>query len=174
MRAIAAPLAAAATAVLLAGCHPSGASKQANADARASAAGFVPPATQMPKPLPGQRNVVPLTVYVGKYPRDVINGVGFFDRTEVANALIGVVADPQLRRTISGNADVQMPIFRQGERIAAAGCEPHNCSDHGWTFLVRPDGTQGEACLHTAAMGGASRWYTGGTPAMRPGGCPSA
>jgi hypothetical protein len=138
-----------------------------------NATAFVPPPVVRPKALPGQDDRPPLDVYVGKYPHDPVDGVGFYDRTEVANALIDAVGDEAMRRRIAGEA-TEVPIFTAGERIAAWGCEPHNCGPNHWVFLLRRDGTGGEACHHTDAMGGASRWYAGGAPVMRPGDCPKA
>ena len=137
--------------------------------------GFVPPTTRAPTPLPGQEHANPITAYVGKYPRETVGGVTFFDRTEVANALISAVGDEKLRRMITATNAVAVPIFAIGGRIAAHGCEPHNCAVHNWTFLVAPDGTNAEACFHNeAAMGNSSRWYANDKPVARPGNCPSA
>ena len=162
-----------ASVLLLAGC---GSGKRADSAANdTAAAAFVPPATQPPKPLPGQANSNPITAYVGKYPGDTVDGVGFYDRTEVSRALIDAVGDEKLRHRITSREAVTVPIFRTADgRIAAHGCEPHNCGDQDWTFFVAPDGTHGEACYHDAAsMGAASRWYAAGTaPASRPGDCP--
>ena len=157
--------------VLLAGCGGGGdPPPPTNA-----AAGFVPPPVQAPTPLPGQAQSNPLTAYVGKYPGEAVDGVGFFDRTEVASALIEAVPDARFRRTITNRDVTETPIFaaRDG-RIGAHGCEPHNCSDNNWTFMVRPNGTGGLACHHLASDGGNSRWYSGDKPVVRPGDCPSA
>lgn len=144
-----------------------------NRTADGNAAAFVPPPVVRAKALPGQDNRPPLDVYVGKYPHDPVDGVGFYDRSEVANALIDAVGDEKMRHVIAGQA-TEVPIFVVGERLAAWGCEAHNCGPNHWVFLVRRDGTRGEACHHTDAMGGASRWYAGGAPVMRPGDCPEA
>lgn len=155
---------------LLAGCGGGG-DPPAPANAAAS---FVPPAVQAPTPLPGQAQSNPLTAYVGKYPGDPVDGVGFFDRTEVASALIEAVPDARFRRTITSRDVTETPIFARDGRIGAHGCEPHNCGDNNWTFLVRPNGTGGLACHHLASDGGSSRWYSGDKPVVRPGECPSA
>ena len=151
--------------LLLAACGD-GASTKSDA-----AAGFEPPATQRPDPLPGQAQTTPLTAYVGRYPDDPVDGVNFFDRTEVATALDGAVTDAALRRAVVRNEGPRTPIFRVGARIATWGCEAHNCSDRNWTLLVDPASGKGELCLHDGGAG--SRWYAGGPPVTRPGGCPS-
>ncbi|MDQ2892498.1 MAG: hypothetical protein M3R64_05345 [Pseudomonadota bacterium] len=141
----------------------------------ATAAAFVPPRTQAPAPLPGQAHQVPLTAYVGKYPTDTVGGVTFFDRTEVANALIAAVGDAKLRRMITGRDGVTVPIFAYQGKIAAHGCEPHNCSAHNWTFVMSPDAGRAVACFHDeAAMGETSRWVANDEPVTRPGDCPQA
>lgn len=146
-------------------------------DANTPAPGnFVPPVTQAPTPVAGQDNRTPLTAYVGRYPRDAVEGVAFFDRTEVANALIEVVPEERLRHLITGRDVVATPIFRQGKMIAAHGCEPHNCGDHDWTVLVSVDGNRESAtvCHHDAAtMGDRSRWMTRAGARNRAGDCPS-
>lgn len=134
---------------------------------------FTPPAVRAPTPVAGQAQTTPLTAYVGKYPHDAVGGVDFFDRTDVANALIDAVGDQKLRSLIRGRSGPETPIFLAGQRVGAWGCEAHNCGDHNWTLLVDPKG-KAEACHHDAAtMGQRSAWYAGAAPVTRPGGCPS-
>ncbi len=159
--------------LLLAACG-SGGQTDKPAD-NAAAARFVPPPTQLPTPVAGQEHSNPITAYVGRYPGDAVDGVGFYDRTEVSRALIDAVGDDALRRRMMARDAVTVPIFRTRDgRIAAHGCEPHNCADANWTFLLAPDGTRGEACHHvTDTMGQTSRWYAAGAaPKSRPGDCP--
>ncbi len=140
-----------------------------------AAAVFVPPPTQLPTPIPGQAHSNPITAYVGKYPGDAVDGVGFYDRTEVSRALIDAVGEEKVRRRFTMRDQVSIPIWQTKDgRVAAHGCEPHNCGDADWTFLVAPDGSRGEACYHDAdTMGQSSRWYTAGAaPQTRPGDCP--
>jgi len=157
---------------MLGGCQKS---DEPTARQNASAAAFTPPPMQAPDPIEGQGHEVPLSVYVGHYPRDAVNGVSFFDRTQVANALIAAVGDPKLRQMITARAGVTVPIFRYDGKIAAHGCEPHNCAAHNWTFVMTPDGSKATACFHdAAAMGDSSRWYSNDAPEPRPGNCPQA
>ena len=157
---------------LLAAC---GGAEEPDVSSTQRPGGFVPPQTQAPAPLPGQEHGNPITAYVGKYPSDTVGGVTFFDRTEVSNALISAVGDLKLRRMITTRGGTGVPIFMSNGRIAAHGCEPHDCADHNWTFLLAPDGTRAEACFHdAAAMGETSRWYANSAPVARPGNCPSA
>lgn len=161
-----------ALAFLLTGCGDG----VPDADEAAPAA-FVPPVTKAPEPVAGQRNVTPLTAYLGRYPRDAVDGVSFFDRTDVANALVDTVPDEKLRELVVGREAVQVPIFRLGSRVAAHGCEPHNCAGHNWTVLIAADGNVDAAavCHHDAeTMGDASRWTTRRGSERRPGGCPQA
>ena len=139
----------------------------------AVAHGFHPPETRPATPLPGQSQTTPLTAYVGHYPSDAVDGVGFFDRTEVATALNEAVIDPLVRRAIMNGRGPQTPIFRRGTGIASWGCEAHACSDHNWTLFVDPKTKKGIACYHEATMGDRSHWYAGAAPVTKPGGCPS-
>lgn len=152
--------------LMLAGCG--GGSKPVANDSAAAA--FVPPATQAPRPLPGQAHTVPLGAYVGHYPDEPVDGVNFFDRTEVATALDGAVTDAGLRRAIVRSSGPRTPVFQVGRRIASWGCEAHDCSNHNWTVLVDPSTGTGEVCEH---QGGRSRWHQGGPPVTRSGDCPS-
>ena len=154
----------------LAGCGRA----EAPSPAKTQVVAFKPPPVQAPAPLPGQEHGSPITAYVGKYPSDTVDGVGFYDRTEIANVLIDAVTDERVRRRITDREAVTVPIFRSAGRIAAHGCEPHDCGDHNWTVFVKPDASGGMACYHEAAMGDRSHWYAGGAPVSRPGGCPSA
>lgn len=159
----------------LAACGRGG-GEQADTNAVA-ASGFVPPVMQAPAPVAGQRNVTPLTAYVGHHPRDAVDGVSFYDRTEVANALIDAVADEKLRHEIVSRDVTQVPIFQQGEFVAAHGCSPHDCAGRNWTVLIAPDGNVEKAsvCFHdTATTGDASRWTTRQETTRRPGDCPQA
>lgn len=160
--------------LLLAAC---GGNAPSTSPADNAAAAFVPPPTLPPKPVPGQEHSNPLTAYVGKYPGDAVDGVGFYDRTEVARALVDAIGDETIRRHFTSRDAVSVPIFRARDgRIAAHGCEPHNCDGADWTFFVSADGMQGTACYHDVeAMGATSRWYAPNTPpALRPGDCPQA
>lgn len=153
----------------LTGCDKPGAEPAGNA------AGFVPPAVEAPAPIAGQAQTTPLSRYVGKYPGDAVDGVGFYDRTEVANALIAAVPEEKLRRTIVNRDATQTPIFARDGRIGAHGCQPHDCGDDNWTFLVLDNGSGGTACRHELADGKTSRWYSGSAkPAIRPGDCPAS
>ena len=152
-----------------------GGARKAEAPDNAAAAGFVPPPTQMPKPLPGQAHADALTAYVGKYPTDAVDGVGFYDRTEVARALNDAVGDERIRRRFVSRDAVTVPIFRTADgRIAAHGCMPHDCGDNDWTLVLGADGSRAEACYHDAdTMGDRSRWFAANkAPAMRAGDCP--
>lgn len=151
---------------LLAGCGDGG-----KPLANDTAAGeFVPPATQAPTPLPGQAHTIPLAAYVGHYPDEPVDGVNFFDRTEVATALDEAVTDAKLRSTIVRSSGPRTPVFRVGPRIASWGCEAHDCGDHNWTLLIDPATGKGEVCVHE---GGRTRWHAGGPPVTRAGDCPS-
>ena len=157
----------------LAGCHRADSATQA--ERNEAAARYIPPPTQGPTPLPGQAHAETLAAYVGHYPNEPIDGVLFFDRTEVASALDAAVRDPKLRRTYINTDVVTVPIFRIGTNYATNGCEPHNCAEHNWTLVVPAAGGAARACYHDATtMGATSRWYENGTPATKPGACPSA
>ena len=164
--------AAMVAAALLAACHKDPADTPGMGNI-AVAHGFHPPETRPATPLPGQVQTTPLTAYVGHYPSDAVDGVGFFDRTEVATALNEAVIDPLVRRAIMNGRGPQTPIFASGTRVASWGCEAHDCGDHNWTLFVDPATKKGIACYHEAAMGHRSHWYAGAAPVTKPGGCPS-
>ncbi|MEG3084464.1 hypothetical protein U1707_12495 [Sphingomonas sp. PB2P12] len=161
------------TPLLLGGCG-----KKDDAADGVAPNGFTPPQTRAPTPIPGQAQTTPITAYVGKYPHDAVDGVGFFDRTEVATGLVEAIGDAKMRETIRGRTGPATPIFtikrRDGMRIAAWGCEQHNCSDRNWTVLVDPKGSKTQVCYHDAdTMGAQSEWYAGGAPQRRADPCPS-
>lgn len=86
---------------------------------------------------------------------------------------IAAVGDPKLRHMVIGRDGVTIPIFAYRGRIAAHGCEAHDCAAHNWTFVMSPDGGSASLCLHDAAtMGDRSRWYDNDAPVLRPGDCP--
>lgn len=157
------------TALVLAGCGKS--------DEAASApvvANYTPPAVAAPTPVAGQAQTTPITAYVGKYPHDAVGGVDFFDRTDVANALIDIGAEDPVRALVRGRSGPQTPIFLRGTQVASWGCEAHNCSDHNWMLAIGLKSGKVELCYHDAdTMREQSRWYMKGAAVMRPGGCPS-
>ena len=159
-------------ALLVAGCG--GGAPEANETAPAA---FVPPVTEAPEPVAGQRNTTPLTAYLGRSPRDAVDGVSFFDRTDVSGVLIDMIADADLRDQIIGREARQFPVFRKGSLIAAHGCVPDDCEGRNWTVLVAADGNRDLAavCQHDAAtLGDTSRWSTRRGDERRPGRCPRA
>jgi hypothetical protein len=140
----------------------------------AAPSGFVPPEARAPTPIPGLAQTTPITAYVGKYPHDAIAGVDFYDRTDVATGLVHAVGDAKLRETIRGRSGPATPIFKLGTRVAAWGCEEHNCGDHNWAVLIDPKDGKTQVCHHDAAtMGQGSDWYAGAAPARRAQSCPS-
>jgi len=163
--------AAVAVIALLPACH-------GDADERAPAAnshGFVPPAPLPPKPIAGQTPLTALDAYLGHDPHEPVDGVLFFDRTDVSNALVAAVKDERVRREFREGTGPARPIFAQGQRIAAWGCEGRACAGRNWTFFLDRTTRKGEACFHDAAtMGATSHWYAGNLkPSVRGGACPS-
>ena len=139
-----------------------------------AASNFTPPQTRAPTPIPGQAQTTPITTYVGKYPHDAVAGVDFYDRTDVASGLVAAVGDAKLRETIRGRSGPETPIFKIGERVAAWGCEQHNCADRHWTVIVDAKAAKTQVCYHDAAqMGAQSDWYDGAAPVRRAETCPS-
>ena len=105
---------------------------------------------------------------------NAVGGVDFYDRTDVASGLVTVVGDAKLRETIRGRTGPETPVFKLGKRVAAWGCEQHNCGDHNWTVIVDPTHGKTQVCYHDAAtMGAKSDWYDGAAPARRSETCPS-
>lgn len=157
------------TVPLLGGC-----AKNDDAADAPAVANFTPPQTRAPTPIPGQAQSTPITAYVGKYPHDAVDGVGFYDRTDVANGLIDAVGDDKVRALIRGRSGPETPIFARGTRVASWGCEAHDCGDHNWMLSIDTKGGKAEACYHDAdTMGETSRWYSGAAPVTRPGACPA-
>lgn len=158
--------------VLLPACRREGDGAKA---ANAAAPGFVPPSPLPATPLPGQTPLTSIQAYVGHDPHDAVDGVEFFDRTDVSTALVAAVKDERVRSVFREGHGPARPIFARGERVAAWGCTGEDCTARTWTFILDPASGKGEACLHEAAMGGTSHWYAGGRkPVVRPGNCPTS
>jgi len=143
--------------------------------AAANRTAFVPPPVVPAKALPGLAPDTPATAYIGHYPNDPVGGVLFFDRTDVSQALLDAVRDGTVRAQFRESRGPEKPIFARGERVAATGCTPEDCSGRSWTFLFDPATGTGEACYRDAAtMGNSSRWLVHGTASTRAGPCPGA
>ena len=162
-------IAAAAIIALLPACH-----RADETPAEANTHGFVPPPPLPAKPLAGQTPLTSLDAYLGHDPHEPVDGVEFFDRTDVSTALVAAVKDERVRREFREGTGPVRPIFAQGERIAAWGCAGQDCTSRNWTFFLDRNTGKGEACFHDAAMGATSHWYAGGDkPTARGGICPS-
>lgn len=163
--------AAAAIIALLPACHRTDETSTA-----ANAHGFVPPTPLPPRPIAGQTPLTSLDAYIGRSPHDPVEGVLFFDRTDVSTALVAAVKDERVRKEFREGTGPAQPIFARGQRVAAWACDGKGCEGRNWTFFLDPNTSKGEACFHdTATMGATSHWYTGGVkPVVRPGACPSA
>ena len=157
-----------AAAMMLAGCaksEPAG---------NTAASLYVPPHVRAATSAAGEPPPTPLSAYVGKYPHDAVDGVMFYDRTDVATALREAVGNDPVRDRFQEQRDGEMPIFARGASIGATGCDG-DCRNRNWTFLFDPTVNQGTACYHDAvSMGERSRWFVNGKAAMREGACPSA
>jgi hypothetical protein len=157
-----------AAAMMLAGCaksEPAG---------NTAASMYVPPHVRPATPAGGEPPSTPISAYVGKYPHDAVDGVMFYDRTDVATALIEAVGNNPVRNRFEEQRTGEKPIFARGASVGATGCDG-DCRDRNWTFLLDTKGHQGTACYHDAgSMGETSRWFVNGKAEMRPGVCPSA
>ena len=147
----------------------------AAAEADANAHGFVPPSPLPPKPIAGQTPLTSLDAYIGQDPHQPVDGVEFFDRTDVSTALVAAVKEERVRKDFREGTGPRRPIFERGRQIAAWGCDGQNCAGHNWTFFLDRTTGKGEGCLHDAAtMGATSHWYAGSIkPMVRKGDCPS-
>jgi hypothetical protein len=163
-------IAAVASIALLPACHHDADETSTEANAH----GFVPPTPLPPKPIAGQTPLTSLDAYLGHDPHEPVDGVEFFDRTDVSTALVAAVKDERVRKEFREGTGPARPIFARGERIAAWGCEGQDCANHNWTFFLDRNNSKGEACFHDAAtMGATSHWYAGGEkPVVRKGDCP--
>lgn len=149
-------------------------SKDGDTDSDVAPGNFTPPGTARPTPLAGVARVTPLKAYIGQYPNDAVDGVTFFDRTEVAGALHDAVGDQKLVQRIISRGAVTVPIFAMGATgLAAHGCTPHDCADNNWTMQMDMKTGKAQVCYHDRdTMGDRSQWYMGGAPVTRPGECP--
>lgn len=159
-------------AVLLAACGH----KSDTAQMEGNAQGFVPPAPIAVKPMPGQATLTSLDAYIGHVPHDPVDGVLFFDRTDVSTALVAAVKVEKVRREFREGSGPAKPIFERGNSVGIWACAAKDCAAHNWAFFLDRDTGKGEACYHDAAtMGTTSHWYAGRyKPVVRAGACPSA
>lgn len=164
-------IAAAAIIALFPACHPAD-ERQTESNAH----GFVPPTPLPAKPIVGQTPLTSIDAYIGRSPHDPVEGVLFFDRTDVSTALVAAVKDERVRKEFREGTGPARPIFARGQRVAAWACDGQSCVGRNWTFFLDPNTSKGEACFHDAAkMGATSHWYAGGDkPVVRPGMCPSS
>lgn len=164
----------------LAGCGSKpAATTQNRSDFNASAV-VAEPATNMVAPIPSPTPTststpaasTSLSGYVGKYPFDKVNGTSFLDLPAVRTAVAGAVSDAKIRAWIFDKAGPQTPIAMVDGKLAAWGCEAHNCGPHQWTVLIAPDGGDAEVCYLPDGAAKAD-WYAHGAKEARTDACPS-
>lgn len=112
---------------------------------------------------------LPLSKYVGSYPFDDVEGSSFAQHRLVINAVQAIVKDPDLRDLVLSDA-VTVPIWWDGHRIMAAGCEPHNCAGHHWVIAIEPDGSAADVCYQRAPS--APAWHLRNGETTRTERCP--
>lgn len=86
-----------------------------------------------------------LSVYVGKYPFDVVNGYSFFENPKVVAALDGAAGDGTAEWV--DNLDVGTPIVQQEDGLIAAVCEAHNCGNNNAALAISVDGQLIALCM---------------------------
>lgn len=155
----------------LAGCTAQPSDNQ-NIAANATAAITDAPAPENRSAGAVVRASAPLARYVGKYPFDKVDGASFLDLPIVRTAVAGAVPDAGIRDWIFEKAGPQAPIAMVDGKVAAWGCEAHNCGAHQWTVLIAADGADAEVCY---LPDGAETpdWYAHGTKEARTDICPS-
>lgn len=156
----------------LAGCGSEPATTSQNhADANAAAV-IAESAANAVASTPTPAASTSLSGYIGKYPFDKADGTSFLDLPAVRTAVAGAVPDAKIREWIFDKAGPQAPIAMIDGKIAAWGCEAHNCGPHQWTVLIAPDGGDAEVCY---LPDGADKpdWYAHGARESRTDACPS-
>lgn len=89
-----------------------------------------------------------LTVYVGKYPFDEVNGAKFIDNPMVKAAIDSILPETEDRKFIRETYGLDFPIFAKNGRVVGAGCANRACDTYNWTIAISPDGSQAEICLY--------------------------
>lgn len=124
---------------------------------------------------------VDLSLYVGKYPFDVVNGHRFLDHPAVKAAIAAAVPDAKQRAAVVFEDDgLGLPIVRvDGGRILAWGGAKRAEDRYNWAVVIAPDGSKPEVCIYDGVGYGedfqSAQWFEPGRPGiMKQGSCPSA
>lgn len=114
-----------------------------------------------------------LAAYVGKYPFEEVDGVTWNDNAVVRAGIENTVTDAAVRRAIVETEGPSAPIELIGGKVAAWGCQQHNCGPHQWTVLVDPANGAVDVCYFSEdADSGNARWFVaGGGEEKRAGNC---
>jgi len=86
-----------------------------------------------------------LSVYVGRYPFDIVGGYSFFENPKVVAALDGF-AGPGTADWVD-DLDVGTPIAQQADGLIAAACEAHNCGNNNAALAISVDGRLIALCV---------------------------
>lgn len=116
-----------------------------------------------------------LVKYVGKYPFDPVDGIAWYDHPVVQAGVKATVKDPDIAALlVDPAAGPSGPIWQAKGRINAWGCEQHDCGDHQWTVMVKPETGQVDVCYSDATKTpGQSRWiFADGRDELRDDSCP--
>lgn len=114
-----------------------------------------------------------LTVYVGKYPFDKVDGVAFGDHPLVKAGIAATVKDARVRTAITTTKGPSAPIETIDGKVAAWSCQQHKCGEHQWMVLVDPKTGATDVCyMNDPAMTDDARWFlANGKEEKRDGDC---
>lgn len=116
-----------------------------------------------------------LSKYVGKYPFDPVDGIAWYDHPVIQAGVKATVKDADIAAVIvDPAAGPSGPIWQAKGKINAWGCEQHNCGDHQWTVMVKPETGKVDVCYADASKTpGQSRWiFADGRDELRDDSCP--
>ena len=121
-----------------------------------------------------------LSGYVGKYPRDKVDGQRFLDNPLVKAAIQSALRNADDRSFVYGTHGIEVPIFEKNGRIVAWGAENRAEDSYNWAVAITPDGGKADVCIYKAAVPvepddfPSSQWFSAGKESiMMQGQCPS-
>lgn len=101
-----------------------------------------------------------LTAYVGKDPRENVQGVSFLRHPTVIAGVSKAVPAGTVRDWVLAVDDTTaIPVHKSDGWVIAHVCERHMCI-HDWSILVDPASNETVVCYHDPeTTGEKSRWY---------------
>lgn len=149
-------------------------------NARVSEAASGAPEKHVASSLPSAKTTenVDLSVFVGKYPkevmgkRDLVLGTAFNDHPAVKRAVAKAAGDVRVTKFILDPPGPINPIVMQRGFLISGACEAHNCDGQNATLVITANAASAQICYYNRDRASQAAWYMDGRLVRHTAHCP--